>query len=219
MPEVILSTGASRRGRRGNVPASEPLESLLTAVRACTRCERCLPLGPRPVLQIHPAARILIASQAPGRKVHETGTPFDDASGERLRAWLGVIREEFYCPNLFAIVPMGLCYPGKGRSGDLPPRPECAPLWRARLLAVLTHLRLTLAIGRYAIGYHLPREGGVTPAVHHWRQTMPSLLALPHPSPRNNGWMAHNPWFEAQLLPALRARVRTVLDSSSAGGD
>lgn len=186
--------------------------SLLAEVRACTLCADKLPLGPRPVLQLDPAARILVAAQAPGRKVHETGVPFNDASGDRLRAWLGVTREQFYDPELFAIVPMALCYPGKGSSGDLPPRPECALRWRAPLLERLVRLRLMLVIGRYAVAYHLPAEGdGLTAAVQAWRRYWPTLVPLPHPSPTNNRWLAQNAWFERELVPLLRARVAELL--------
>jgi uracil-DNA glycosylase len=166
----------------------------------------------RPVVQLHPRARILIAGQAPGRKVHASGVPFDDASGDRLRDWLGVTRVEFYDPERFAIVPMGFCYPGTGSSGDLPPRPECAPAWRERVLAQLQEIRLTLVIGQYAQAYHLP-DGPrtVTEAVRDWRSHWPTAIALPHPSPRNNLWMARNKWFGSDVLPELRARVRTLL--------
>lgn len=146
--------------------------SLLADVRACDLCAAHLPYGVRPVLQIQPRARVLIAGQAPGRKVHESGVPFDDASGDRLRDWLGVTREAFYDPKRIAILPMGFCFPGSGRSGDLPPRPECAPAWRT-----------------------------------HWR----GAIALPHPSPRNNLRLRRNPWFRAEVLPALRKRVSKVL--------
>ncbi len=186
--------------------------TILADVRTCTLCAEHLPLGPRPVLQLHPAARILVAAQAPGRKVHETGVPFNDASGDRLRRWLGVTAEEFYNPKLFAIVPMGLCYPGKGASGDLPPRPECAPRWRVPLLAMLRSLRLTLVIGQYAASYHLPQErSGLTASVQNWRLYWPAVVPLPHPSPTNNGWLARNRWFEAELVPTLQARVAQVL--------
>lgn len=198
------------------MPAATPsaAASLLAEVRACTLCAPHLPMGPRPVLQLDPAARILIAAQAPGRKVHETGVPFNDASGDRLRHWLGVSREQFYDPTLFAIVPMGLCYPGRGRSGDLPPRPECAPRWRRPLLQTLGRLRLTLVIGRYAASYHLPGErSGLTTAVQRWRQYWPDTVPMPHPSPLNNGWLVRNPWFEQELVPLLRARVAEVLGS------
>lgn len=186
--------------------------TILADVRTCTLCAEHLPLGPRPVLQLHPAALILVAAQAPGRKVHETGVPFNDASGDRLRRWLGVTAEEFYNPKLFAIVPMGLCYPGKGASGDLPPRPECAPRWRVPLLAMLRSLRLTLVIGQYAASYHLPQErSGLTASVQNWRLYWPAVVPLPHPSPTNNGWLARNRWFEAELVPTLQARVAQVL--------
>ena len=187
-------------------------QSLMTEVRACTLCEDYLPLGPRPVLQLHPHARILIAGQAPGRKVHESGVPFDDASGNRLRDWLGVSREVFYDPEQIAILPMGFCFPGSGKSGDLPPRPEGPPAWRKQLLAKLNHLEITLVLGQYAHAYHL---GGatatVTDRVKSWRTYWPHTVPLPHPSPRNNIWLKRNPWFESQLLPLLRKRVSDVL--------
>jgi uracil-DNA glycosylase len=188
------------------------IEALLADVRACTLCAAHLPLGPRPVLQLHPSARILIAGQAPGRKVHDTGIPFNDASGDRLRAWLGLSREVFYDPRQVAILPMGFCYPGTGKSGDLPPRPECAPAWREALLARLTKLQLTLVIGHYAQAYHLPNpQASLTQAVEDWRATWPRVVPMPHPSPRNIAWVKRNPWFEAELLPALRVRVAQVL--------
>ena len=157
-------------------------------------------------------ARILIAGQAPGRRVHESGIPFDDPSGDRLRDWLGVDRIIFYNPRRFAILPMGLCYPGTGRSGDLPPRPECAPAWRLPLLAGLRDLRLTLVIGQYAQAYHLPQAvGGVTEVVRAWRSFLPGFLPLPHPSPRNQLWVSRNPWFLSEVLPELRSRVQHIL--------
>ena len=192
--------------------AGEPLDALLARVRACQICAAQLPLGPRPVLQAHADARILIAGQAPGRKVHASGIPFDDASGERLRSWMGIARETFYDPHQVAILPMGFCYPGPGRSGDLPPRPDGAPAWRAPLLGHLPQLRLTLLLGQYALAWHLPQHRGtLTEAVRQWRHHAPHLLALPHPSPRNNGWLRQNPWFEQELLPELRARVVQAL--------
>jgi uracil-DNA glycosylase len=188
------------------------LASLLTQVRACTLCAGHLPMGPRPVLQMHTSARILIAGQAPGRKVHETGVPFNDASGERLRAWLGISRDVFYDEKQVAILPMGFCFPGTGKSGDLPPRPECAPAWRAPLLDSLKNLQLTLVIGQYAQAYHLPNAGAtLTDAVLAWRDHWPRVVPLPHPSPRNNLWLKRNPWFEVELLPMLRERVAQVL--------
>ena len=186
---------------------------LLAEVRDCRHCAAHLPQPPRPVLQLGHGARILIAGQAPGRKVQDSGIPFDDPSGERLRAWLGVSRAQFYDPAQIAILPMGFCYPGKGRSGDLPPRPECAPLWRQRLLAQLPKLGLTLVIGQYAMAWHLPDvKTSLTETVRNWRERWPALLPLPHPSPRNNIWLKKNPWFEAELLPPLRARVAQLLD-------
>ena len=186
--------------------------SLLAEVRRCTICSAHLPLGPRPVLQLHPNARILVAAQAPGRKVHESGVPFTDASGDRLREWLGVTREVFYDPQRIAIVPMGFCFPGTGKAGDNPPRPECAPAWRAKLLRHLRKLKLTLVIGQYAQAYHLPDAGSsVTGIVQSWREQWPNVVPLPHPSPRNNMWLRRNPWFEDELLPMLRVRVAEVL--------
>ena len=186
--------------------------ALLAEVRSCTLCAADLPLGPRPVLQLHPKAKILIVGQAPGRKVHESGLPFDDASGNRLREWLGVSREQFYDPERFAIVPMGFCFPGSGKSGDLPPRPECAPAWRKRLLAKLRNLEVTLALGQYALAYHFRRpRSSVTELVKTWPDHWPALVPLPHPSPRNNLWLRRNPWFEAELLPPLRKRVSELL--------
>lgn len=190
--------------------------SLLDEVRACVLCAEHLPLGPRPVLQAHPSARILIAGQAPGRKVHETGVPFNDASGDRLRAWLGISRDVFYDARQVAILPMGFCFPGTGKSGDLPPRPECAPAWRAALLSHLQRLQLTLVIGQYAQAYHLPDAGPtLTDTVQGWRAHWPHTVPLPHPSPRNNPWLKRNPWFEAELIPALQARVAQVLATGS----
>lgn len=184
---------------------------LLAEVRACTACAQHLPCGPRPVLQAHEAARILIAGQAPGSKVHASGIPFDDASGQRLRAWLGIDIETFYDSSKVAILPMGFCYPGKGKSGDLPPRAECAPLWRAPLLNQLTRLRFTVIVGQYAQAHHLPQEVSLTEAVRHWQRHWPGVVALPHPSPRNNLWLKRHPWFEDEVVPALQRRVREIL--------
>lgn len=191
------------------------LASLLAEVRACSLCAEHLPLGPRPVLQMHASARILIAGQAPGRKVHETGIPFDDASGDRLRNWLGVSREVFYDARQVAILPMGFCFPGTGKSGDLPPRPECAPAWRVPLLSHLKRLKLTLVIGQYAMAYHLPHEAGaLTEIVQAWQKYWPHTVPLPHPSPRNNRWLKRNPWFEKDLLPLLQSRVSGILEGN-----
>lgn len=186
--------------------------SLLKKVRACSICATHLPLGPRPVLQLHPNARILIAGQAPGRRVHESGVPFDDASGSRLREWLGVTHETFYDAQQIAILPMGFCYPGTGKSGDLPPRPECVPAWRENLLQQLPQLELTIVLGKYAQDYHIKSaHRSVTELVKSWRDHWPQLLPLPHPSPRNNIWLRRNPWFENEVLPLLKERVAGIL--------
>lgn len=181
---------------------------LLIEVRACTAC-KALPLGPRPIVQLDPRARILIAGQAPGKRAHESGTPFDDPSGDRLRDWMGIDRETFYDPAKIAILPMGFCFPGSGKSGDAPPRSECAALWREKLLAQLPNLDLTLVIGQYALNWHLPEHKAetLTDTVKSWRTCWPDILPLPHPSPRNNRWLKTNPWFEEDVLPALRTRV------------
>ncbi len=191
------------------------IASLLTEVRACHICAEFLPCGPRPVVQIHPSARILIASQAPGRKVHETGIPFNDPSGERLRSWLGISADVFYDEKQIAILPMGFCYPGAGKSGDLPPRPECSPAWRETLLSHLKNLQLTLVIGQYAQAYHFAdKKMTVTEHVGNWRKTWPHTIALPHPSPRNYHWLQRNPWFEQCVLPMLQQRVAEVLTTT-----
>ena len=185
---------------------------LLEEVLSCQICAASLPLGPRPVLQAHPGARILIAGQAPGRRVHESGIPFDDPSGDRLREWMGIDTDAFYDPKKVAILPMGFCYPGTGKSGDLPPRPECAPAWRELLLHQLRHIELTLVMGRYAQTYHLgTSHQRLTEIVRSWREYWPALVPLPHPSPRNIAWLQRNPWFSEDLLPALRQRVGELL--------
>lgn len=188
------------------------LTTLIEEVRACTICKPHLTHGVRPILQIDAKAKILIAGQAPGRKVHESGVPFDDASGDRLREWMGVSKETFYNAKEIAILPMGFCYPGKGKSGDLPPRPECALAWRAKLLSQLTQLQLTLVIGQYAQSYHLDQNRlSLTETVKTGQQLWPNLVPLPHPSPRNNGWLKNNPWFERDVLPNLRERINELL--------
>lgn len=193
--------------------------SLLHDVRHCTLCAAHLPHGPRPVVQFHPHARILVAGQAPGRKVHASGVPFADASGDRLRAWLGMSAAIFYDPQKVAILPMGFCFPGTGKTGDLPPRPECAPAWRAKLAQHLENVQLTLVIGQYAQAYYLPGAGrSVTSTVQAWRQYWPRLVPLPHPSPRNTLWLRRNPWFETDLLPQLRLHVAAVLAGTGKNG-
>jgi uracil-DNA glycosylase len=198
--------------RSGRIPDGI-LRALLAEVRGCQICAAHLPLGPRPVLQLDPRARVLIAGQAPGRRVHETGVPFQDASGERLRAWMGIDDAVFYDASRIAILPMGFCFPGTGRSGDLPPRPECAEAWRRKLLAYLPELELTLVIGSYAQEYHLAgaQKPTLTETVEAWREFWPARLPLPHPSPRNNLWLRRNPWFESDVLPRLRKRVDALV--------
>lgn len=188
--------------------------TLLDQVRHCRLCADQLPQGPRPVLQLHPSARLLIAGQAPGRKVHASGIAFDDASGARLRDWLGLDATQFYDPTLVAILPMGFCYPGSGPHGDLPPRPECAAHWRVPLLQQLPKLQLTLLLGQHALAWHLPAAGNITQAVRNWQACWPHILPLPHPSPRNNLWLQRNPWFAAEVLPVLRQRVQQLLGTS-----
>ena len=201
-------------------PSQEPegrgaaeLERLLAAIRACAICAAHLPLGPRPVLAAAPGARLLIAGQAPGTRVHATGVPWNDASGERLRAWLALDRAAFYDAGRVAIVPQGFCYPGTAGGGDLPPRPECAATWHDRLLALLPDIELVVAAGAYAQAFHLGRRRRrtLTETVRAWRDYAPAVVPLPHPSWRNNGWLARNPWFERETLAYLRARIARLL--------
>jgi len=187
-------------------------KKLLLEVRACMLCAETLKDGIRPVFQVHPNARILIAGQAPGSKVHATGIPFDDPSGERLRQWMGIDRTIFYDENQIAIVPMGLCYPGKGTAGDRPPAPICADTWRKKLLGTMPDIQLTLAIGQYAHAWHLPHSKmNVTDTVKAWASYGDHTIPLPHPSPRNNIWLKRNLWFESTVVPRLRTRVSDVL--------
>ncbi len=190
------------------------LEELLGEVRACRVCAAHLPLGPRPVLRAGASARLLIIGQAPGTKVHESGIPWNDRSGERLRDWLDIDRDAFYDRGRVAIVPMGFCYPGRDpRGGDNPPRPECAPLWHPPLTAALPAVELTLLVGLYAQARYLGprRRASLTETVRSWRDYGPGQLPLPHPSWRNTAWLKKNPWFEAELLPVLRGRVRALV--------
>ena len=190
------------------------LDALLTEIRACRVCAKHLPLGPRPVVRVSASARILILSQAPGTRVHETGLTFNDRSGDRLREWLGIDRNTFYDESRVAVLGMGFCYPGRdAKGGDLPPRPECAPLWHPRLLAELPKVELTLLVGSYAIDYYLPdsRRNSMTETVYHWRDYLPAYWPLPHPSWRTTAWEQKNPWFKRRLLPDLRKRVRELL--------
>jgi uracil-DNA glycosylase len=199
-------------GRRK--PAQAALDRLLVEIRACRVCAAELPLGPRPVVRGRASARLLIISQAPGTRVHETGLSFNDRSGDVLRGWLGIDRDTFYDEARIAIMGMGFCYPGRDRAGgDLPPRPECAPLWHERLRAHFAEIRLTLLVGSYAIARYLPQRatGGMTEAVAAWRDFLPAVFPLPHPSWRNVAWLRKNPWFETETLPELRRRVAALL--------
>ncbi|HPQ94626.1 MAG: uracil-DNA glycosylase family protein [Thiothrix sp.] len=198
------------------MPLTENFAALLAEIHQCRLCESFLPLGPRPVLIARPDARILIVGQAPGRRVHETGLPFNDPSGDRLRDWMGIDRETFYHSPRIAIVPMGFCYPGTGRHGDLPPRPECAATWRTRLLAGMPEVELTLLLGQYAQHYHLGRDRkqNLTRTVAAWRDYWPGFLPLPHPSPRNIHWFQRNPWMAEELLPLLQQRVASILQQA-----
>jgi len=188
------------------------ISAQLTAVRTCTLCEG-LALGPKPILQLNPNAKILIAGQAPGRKTHHKGIPFDDPSGDRLRDWMGIDREVFYDESRIAILPMAFCYPGTGKSGDLPPPAQCAERWRAELLSLLPNIELILVIGQYALDWHLGSRAHltVTETVSHWQDYWPELLPMPHPSPRNNRWLKTNPWFAREVLPVLKRQVITLL--------
>lgn len=192
------------------------LKSLLSEVARCRICAADLPLGPNPVLQCSKSAKILIAGQAPGSRVHASGVPFDDPSGERLRDWMGISRDVFYDATRIAILPMGFCYPGTGKSGDLPPRPECAPQWREALLTHMPRIELTLVMGQYAQRYHLQSGSrSLTDLVRDWQNYWPAVLPLPHPSPRNNRWLSQNPWFVAELLPQLKTRINQILDGEA----
>jgi uracil-DNA glycosylase family 4 len=199
----------------GSLRARRSLDRLLLEVRNCRACARHLPLEPRPVLRASTTARLLIIGQAPGTKVHATGIPWNDPSGDRLREWMGVGREIFYDESRIAITPMGFCYPGKGRSGDLPPRPECAPLWHAPLQSLMPRLELVLLVGQYAQRYYLHTERQTLgETVRAFRRFGPQYLPLPHPSPRNQLWLKRNPWFAREVLPALRRRIGQVLSGA-----
>lgn len=189
------------------------LKVLLDEIRSCRECEEQLPQAPRPILSAHQDSKVAVIGQAPGRRVHKSGVPWDDPSGVRLREWLRVTEADFYDATKFAIIPMGFCYPGTGKSGDLPPRPECAPLWHGRLLEKLKHVKLALVIGNYAQAYVLgsAKKKTLTETVRHWKEYRPSAIPLPHPSPRNNIWLKKNPWFEMEVLPYLRRRVKAVI--------
>ena len=193
--------------------ANQNTEKLVAEVRSCELCAKYLPLGPRPVLQVHAVARILIAGQAPGSKVHQTGIPFDDPSGDRLREWMGIDKATFYDATQIAILPMGFCYPGTRNSGDLPPRPECATAWRTKLLDCMPSIQLTLVIGQYAHAWHLAgtAKDSLTETVKAWQEYWPKQIPLPHPSPRNNIWLKRNSWFGEEVIPKLQDLVPQIL--------
>ncbi len=213
MPRMQRGMRGADGDPQGTIVNAAAFAALQRDIRSCTLCAAHLPHGTRPVLQISQTARILIVGQAPGRKVHASGIPFDDASGERLRDWMGINRETFYDASRVAILPMGFCYPGTGKSGDLPPRPECAATWRGKVLTELRDIKLTLVIGQYAMAWHLGPclKPTLTETVQAWRGFLPDLLPLPHPSPRNNIWLKRNPWFDQEVLPVLRRIVKESL--------
>ena len=188
------------------------MKTLLKQINQCRLCENILPLEPKPILQINNNSKILILGQAPGAKAHQRGIPFDDKSGDRLRLWLGVDKNQFYDDELFAILPMGFCYPGRGKSGDLPPIPQCANTWREALLAKLTNVELTILLGKYAIAWHLGSKAPITELAKQWQTLLKSnQIVLPHPSPRNNIWLKKNAWFEDEVVPKLQQRVKTII--------
>ena len=205
MEPLVCTTGTPQQN----------LGSLLVAVRACRACAAHLPLGPRPVLQAGTTARILVVGQAPGTRAHASGIPWDDPSGDRLREWTGLDTQRFYDPSQIAIVPMGFCYPGRGKGGDLPPRRECAELWLDLLLARMPHIEITLLVGQYAQRHFLGarRKASLTETVRAWRSFGPNYIPLPHPSPRNTPWFQRNPWFAQDLLPTLKQRVAALRPS------
>lgn len=189
------------------------MKELLANIRKCSLCADQLPLGPRPIVAASPTSKIAIIGQAPGSVVHNTGIPWDDKSGQNLRSWLGISAEQFYDPELIALIPMGFCYPGRGKSGDNPPSPQCAPKWHDALLSKMPDLELTILIGKYAQDYYLKGQAkkNLTETVKHFKEYLPKVFVLPHPSPRNNIWQAKNPWFAEEVLPGLRASVNRLL--------
>ena len=194
--------------------ASDSLDTLLREVRACRLCEGTLPLGPRPVLRASATARILIVGQAPGTKVHATGIPWNDPSGDRLRMWMNIDRDTFYDESRIAIIPMGYCYPGRhARGGDLGPRKECAEHWLPKLLPLMPDIELTILAGQYAQQHYLGDriKDSLTETVRNWKEYFPRFLPVPHPSPRNTMWLKRNAWFERDVVPKMRARVSSIL--------
>lgn len=192
------------------------MDELLCEIRNCNVCEKFLPLGPKPIIAASSKSRIVVIGQAPGRIVHETEIPWNDKSGDNLRVWMGVDRRTFYNPEKFALMPIGFCYPGRGKSGDLPPRPECAPLWHSKLLDLIKEVKLILLIGQYAQRYYLREtaKDTLTETIHHFEEYLPRYFPLPHPSPRNNIWQAKNRWFPEKVLPELKIRVKAALIES-----
>ncbi|WP_191858498.1 uracil-DNA glycosylase family protein [Hanstruepera ponticola] len=195
------------------------MKSLLNDIKHCSICKDHLPLGPRPVVSADINSKIVIVGQAPGTKVHASGFPWDDASGKQLRNWLEVTNEQFYNPKHFAIIPMGFCYPGKGKTGDLPPRPECAPQWHQPLFDMMQKVELVLLIGMYAQRYYLKEQAKstLTETVKNYKDYLPNYLPLPHPSPRNRFWLTKNPWFEVEVLPDLRNRIKGIIQPTYSG--
>lgn len=189
------------------------MKDLLLKIRNCSTCKAHLPLGPRPVVTAHADAKVVIIGQAPGTKVHASGIPWDDASGKQLRKWLGVTNEQFYDDKIFAIMPMGFCYPGRGKGGDLPPRSECAPQWHDQLLEFMPNVKLVLLIGMYAQKYYLKKEAKktLTETVDNYHEYLPLYFPLPHPSPRNRFWLTRNPWFEEGVVPELKKRIKEII--------
>jgi uracil-DNA glycosylase len=190
---------------------SNDITAILDSVRTCTLCTN-LPLGPHPIIQLNPEAKILIAGQAPGQKTHHKNRPFDDPSGDRLRDWMGVDRLTFYDESKIAILPMAFCYPGTGKGGDLPPPTICAEHWRETLLGILPNIELTLVIGQYALDWHINKKRpSLTETVKQWQKYWPSMIPMPHPSPRNNRWLKKNPWFSQDVLPQLKQHIVSIL--------
>jgi uracil-DNA glycosylase len=205
-----------------NVPLSQPsyfylpkMNSLLIEISKCEVCKEHLEFGPRPILTAHPDSKIVIIGQAPGSVVHNSGTPWDDKSGENLRSWMNIEKSTFYNPKEIALIPMGFCYPGKGKSGDLPPRKECAPLWHSSLLNKMNSVKLVLIIGQYARGYYLSNSAKktLTETVKNYRSYLPEYFVLPHPSPRNNIWQAKNAWFKKEVIPDLQEKIKTIISA------
>lgn len=192
-----------------------PMDKLLSEIRSCTFCQESLPYAPKPIIQVSKSSKIVVIGQAPGQKVQDSGIPWDDASGNNLREWLGVSKQEFYDDTLFALMPMGFCFPGTGKSGDLPPKLACAPLWHQRVFESLQNVKLTLLIGQYAQHYYLPNspKSNLTDTVRNYREYLPNYFPLPHPSPRNNIWQKKNQWFKEDVLTVLKEKVALILSS------